>query len=479
MPDTRARELDLDARRDRRALRVRPRRAPARARSLDDLVGALRARSRRAGSSGASRSPRRPASSSPRAARYRLAAGAMPFAQPPMRAALQARSARTLMQALAFLDASTEARPRTGWTSHRTRRSSRRRATRPRCSRRCSRRTWSRRWAISRARLERPGARFLDVGVGVASLAIGMCRAWPALHVVGVDTFDVPLAMARQNVERAGLAERIELRELAVEELATRSRSSSRGCRASSSSGPSLAAAVARVRASLRPGGWLHLPDRRLAGGDERRAPSSRSSTSSGAGRPSPSRTPRRCSRMPGSRRFAYWWGYRRRRRSSSPSADRRLALVTDAHLRGARRQPSSFAGVRAPCDSRAEAPRLQLGRAEVLHSHVLHQSSRSDSLRRARSCTRVVHIVPRTTALRPAPRAPTPPAEEARSSPLASSPSGSRTCLRCRPRPRASSPSTSICSSPSRARGLTSPVARTALRPASRATRRLATRRC
>jgi 2-polyprenyl-3-methyl-5-hydroxy-6-metoxy-1,4-benzoquinol methylase len=50
------------------------------------------------------------------------------------------------------------------------------------------------------ARLECPDASFLDVGVGVGALAIAMCRVFPQLRVVGIDTFDAPLALARKNV---------------------------------------------------------------------------------------------------------------------------------------------------------------------------------------------------------------------------------------------------------------------------------------
>jgi predicted O-methyltransferase YrrM len=46
-----------------------------------------------------------------------------------------------------------------------------------------------------------------------------MCRAFPQIRVVGVDPFDAALAIARENIAREGLAERIELRRSSVEEL--------------------------------------------------------------------------------------------------------------------------------------------------------------------------------------------------------------------------------------------------------------------
>ena len=68
-------------------------------------------------------------------------------------------------------------------------------------------------------RLARPGATFLDVGVGVASLAIAMARLCPELRIVGVDPWQPSLRLARENVDRAGLGDRIELREQGGETL--------------------------------------------------------------------------------------------------------------------------------------------------------------------------------------------------------------------------------------------------------------------
>ena len=120
------------------------------------------------------------------------------------------------------------------------------------------------------ARLERPGARFLDIGVGVASLAIAMCRAWQGLHTVGLDTFDVPLDLARRNIERAGLADRIELRRTAVEDLREEEAFDLAWMPSIFIPAPVLASAAARVRAALRPGGWMLFPIGGLSGNDER-----------------------------------------------------------------------------------------------------------------------------------------------------------------------------------------------------------------
>jgi len=52
----------------------------------------------------------------------------------------------------------------------------------------------------------------LDVGTGTAQIPIELCRQSPAARVVGVDLAEDMLAVARENVRRAGLGERLEVR---------------------------------------------------------------------------------------------------------------------------------------------------------------------------------------------------------------------------------------------------------------------------
>jgi demethylmenaquinone methyltransferase/2-methoxy-6-polyprenyl-1,4-benzoquinol methylase len=61
--------------------------------------------------------------------------------------------------------------------------------------------------------------RVLDVAAGTAAVAIELARADPARTVIGVDQSPEMLAAGRQRVERAGLTERIELREGRAESL--------------------------------------------------------------------------------------------------------------------------------------------------------------------------------------------------------------------------------------------------------------------
>lgn len=62
------------------------------------------------------------------------------------------------------------------------------------------------------------GARILDVGTGVAGIAIAFCRILPRATVVGIDPWEPSLALARANVAEAGLEDRVTLVAAFVEE---------------------------------------------------------------------------------------------------------------------------------------------------------------------------------------------------------------------------------------------------------------------
>jgi 2-polyprenyl-3-methyl-5-hydroxy-6-metoxy-1,4-benzoquinol methylase len=123
------------------------------------------------------------------------------------------------------------------------------------------------------ARFERPGARFLDVGTGVAALSIAMCRTFPHVHAVGLDPFEAPLALARENVARAGLTDRIELRKTTAQELRDEAAFDLAwlptfflGTR------EQVERAIERIRAALRPGGYLLTPTLNPSAGEAQRA---------------------------------------------------------------------------------------------------------------------------------------------------------------------------------------------------------------
>lgn len=105
--------------------------------------------------------------------------------------------------------------------------------------------------------LARPGARVLDVGVGVAALSMAFARELPDAHVVGIDVWEPSLEIARAETVAAGLADRVELRQQDVCELPDRSVFSLVWF-----SGPFVPAALqpiglARCSESLVSGGWL------------------------------------------------------------------------------------------------------------------------------------------------------------------------------------------------------------------------------
>ncbi len=65
---------------------------------------------------------------------------------------------------------------------------------------------------MAEAGLGSPRARILDVGTGVAGLAIAFCREFPQATVVGIDPWPPSLELARHNVVSADLTDRIALR---------------------------------------------------------------------------------------------------------------------------------------------------------------------------------------------------------------------------------------------------------------------------
>jgi 2-polyprenyl-3-methyl-5-hydroxy-6-metoxy-1,4-benzoquinol methylase len=189
--------------------------------------------------------------------RWRLADGVVPMLQQPMRASFAGDVRTHLMQAVALLDSSRDAEPRKGWR-HTDRALLQAQGDASSAFPPMFKANIVPQLGDLGARLDAPGARFLDVGVGVASLAIAMCRAWPRLSVVGLDVADAPLAIARENVAAAQLADRIELRKIPVESL-----TDDVGFDLAWLPGifiPEVAAAARRVAGSLRPGGWILFP---------------------------------------------------------------------------------------------------------------------------------------------------------------------------------------------------------------------------
>lgn len=67
---------------------------------------------------------------------------------------------------------------------------------------------------------QNPGeGEYLDVGTGTAQIPLELCRQSPTAHVLAVDVSASMLAVARQNVERAGLTDRVRLEQVDAKRL--------------------------------------------------------------------------------------------------------------------------------------------------------------------------------------------------------------------------------------------------------------------
>ena len=107
------------------------------------------------------------------------------------------------------------------------------------------------------AGLGTPDARILDVGTGVAGLAIAFCRTYPEATVVGLDPWEPSLEIARGNVEDAGLASRITLVASTIEDFRDEEGFDLAWLPSPFIPEAVLDDAIARIHVLLRPGGTL------------------------------------------------------------------------------------------------------------------------------------------------------------------------------------------------------------------------------
>jgi predicted O-methyltransferase YrrM len=103
------------------------------------------------------------------------------------------------------------------------------------------------------------GARMLDVGTGVAALAVAYAELFPGLTVVGIDVMPRVLALAERTVASSSASDRIILRQENVQDLDEHETYDFAWLPAPFIPEAALSAGVARVVDSLRPGGWLML----------------------------------------------------------------------------------------------------------------------------------------------------------------------------------------------------------------------------
>lgn len=121
-------------------------------------------------------------------------------------------------------------------------------------------------------RLSRRDAAFLNLGSGVATLALGMATLWPALRIVGIEPLDLARRIAQRRIVNADLAERIELRGGRAEDMTEVGAFDLAWLPAMFFPKISMAPALAQAAKALRPGGWLVLPVMNATAPEERQA---------------------------------------------------------------------------------------------------------------------------------------------------------------------------------------------------------------
>lgn len=67
--------------------------------------------------------------------------------------------------------------------------------------------------------LTKPGAKFLDVGAGVAKISLKLCEIYHDLRIVALEPADKPFALAQKNIMHSLYQNRIELRKVLVEDF--------------------------------------------------------------------------------------------------------------------------------------------------------------------------------------------------------------------------------------------------------------------
>ncbi|MEV4170796.1 class I SAM-dependent methyltransferase [Nonomuraea sp. NPDC049709] len=107
--------------------------------------------------------------------------------------------------------------------------------------------------------LDREGSRILDVGTGVAALALAVAREFPRAEVVGIDMLERVLDLGRRELARAepDAAGRVSLLCLDVTELTEEAAYDLTWLPAPFLSEAALNVAVPRLVEALRPGGWI------------------------------------------------------------------------------------------------------------------------------------------------------------------------------------------------------------------------------
>jgi hypothetical protein len=105
--------------------------------------------------------------------------------------------------------------------------------------------------------LAQPGAMMLDVGTGVAAMAVAYAELFPQLTVVGLDVLPRALAIAAATVTASAVADRVVLREQDVATLDEEATYALTWLPAPFLPEVALRAGMPRVARAMAPGGWV------------------------------------------------------------------------------------------------------------------------------------------------------------------------------------------------------------------------------
>lgn len=99
--------------------------------------------------------------------------------------------------------------------------------------------------------------RFLDVGTGVAGIALEAVKQCPSLRAVGIDIWEPALALARANVTASAAAARIQIQTLDVTDLKEDEAYTLAWLPTAFMSRPTAEIAMERIKATLMPDGYI------------------------------------------------------------------------------------------------------------------------------------------------------------------------------------------------------------------------------